>query len=61
MKIMSVEVEKKNVRSNPLFKAELIAGGGKKQVPCIRVEENGSVRWIYESNDIIKYMKLQCS
>ena len=29
-------------------KAELIAGGGKKQVPCLRIEDTGGTRWMYE-------------
>ena len=60
MKIMGIEVECKNILSNPAYKAELIEGGGKKQVPCLRIQDNGNVRWMYESRDIIKYMKQQC-
>lgn len=60
MKVMGIEVECKNILSNPTYKTELINGGGKKQVPCIRIQENGSERWLYESSDIIKYMKQQC-
>ena len=44
----------------PENKAALIAGGGKKQVPCLRIEdESGAVRWMYESADIIRYLKQQ--
>lgn len=36
----------------------LISGGGKTQVPCLRIEtENGQVEWMYESDDIIRYLK----
>jgi len=43
-----------NARNN----ADLIAGGGKSQVPCLRIEtENGDVRWLYESIDIVRYLK----
>ena len=39
---------------------ELIQGGGKGQVPCLRIEnEDGSVQWMYESNDILSYIKQQ--
>ncbi len=45
---------------HPKNKAELIAGGGKKQVPCLRIDsENGDVQWMYESDDIIHYLKQQ--
>lgn len=37
---------------------ELVQGGGKGQVPCLRIEtEQGEVRWMYESDDIIKYIQ----
>ena len=36
----------------------LMQGGGKTQVPCLRIElADGSVEWMYESNDIIEYLR----
>ena len=36
----------------------LMQGGGKTQVPCLRIEQSdGSVEWMYESNDIIEYLR----
>jgi glutaredoxin len=44
--------------TNPNHKADLVQGGGKFQTPCLRIEDaQGNVRWLYESNDIIKYMQ----
>ena len=38
-------------------RAELLAGGGRGTVPCLRITEaDGSVRWMYESTDIIRYL-----
>lgn len=37
-------------------KDELIEQGGKQQVPCLRIEENGQVQWLYESKAIISYL-----
>lgn len=35
----------------------LLHGGGKTQVPCLRIEQaDGSVEWMYESDDIIGYL-----
>lgn len=31
--------------------------GGKLQVPCLRIEEQGQVRWLYESSEIINYLQ----
>jgi glutathione S-transferase len=38
------------------FNKELIQKGGKKQVPCLKIIENGQESWLYESGDIIKYL-----
>lgn len=36
----------------------LMQGGGKTQVPCLRIESNdGKIEWMYESDDIIQYLK----
>ncbi len=35
----------------------LMQGGGKTQVPCLRIEQaGGEVEWMYESDDIIRYL-----
>ena len=36
---------------------ELREGGGRGTVPCLRItSEDGEVRWLYESRDIIEYL-----
>lgn len=35
---------------------ELLAGGGAIKVPCLRIEENNEITWMYESNSIISYL-----
>jgi glutaredoxin 2 len=48
----------KDIMFHPANNTDLIAGGGKNQVPCLRIEsENGHVQWMYESIDIIRYLK----
>ena len=55
---MGFELPLKNILFHPKYKTELITGGGKKQVPCLRIEDkNGGVQWLYESRDIIRYLK----
>lgn len=57
---MGLKVPLKNIRLKPSNRAELVAGGGKKQVPCLRIKAaDGSVRWLYESADIISYLKTE--
>ena len=55
---MGIELPLKNIRENPDYRRELIEGGGKGQVPCLRIEdENKQVRWLYESRDIVEYFR----
>lgn len=36
---------------------ELLMGGGRATVPCLRIEtETGDVSWLYESADIMDYL-----
>jgi len=57
MKVMGIKIESKNIHADPQAKAELIAEGGKKQVPCLRIKEGDQVTWLYESSAIIDYLK----
>lgn len=37
---------------------ELVVGGGRLQVPCLKiVRSEAPVEWLYESGDIISYLK----
>ncbi len=36
---------------------ELVTGGGRATVPCLRIErEEGQVEWMYESIDIMQFI-----
>jgi len=55
---LGIEIELRDIHQDQSFREELVRGGGKSQVPCLRIEETGgSVRWMYESVDIIKYLE----
>ena len=55
---LGVKIPLRNIAANPEYRHELIAGGGKEQVPCLRIEHgDGQFRWLYESSDIIRYLK----
>ncbi|AGM40302.1 Glutaredoxin [Spiribacter salinus M19-40] len=55
---LGVEVESRNILREPGRREELIEGGGKGMVPCLRIEyPDGRVEWLYESSDIIDYLK----
>lgn len=58
MKRSALSIETRDAKRNEQFKEELLAGGGQLKVPCLRIEEdNGDVRWMYESGDIISYLE----
>lgn len=56
IKRLNIDIEIRDTQKEPKYRQELIAEGGMSQVPCLRIEENGSVEWMYESGDIIKYL-----
>jgi glutaredoxin len=42
---------------NRAAKAELVEGGGKGTVPCLKITRGDEVIWMYESLDIIDYLE----
>ena len=55
---LSLPIQTKDVQKDESARAELMAGGGEYQVPCLRIQkEDGSVQWMYESSDIIQYLE----
>lgn len=57
MRGLNVNVSLRDVNKTPQFRSELIREGGKSQVPCLRIEHEGKVRWLYESYDIVEYLR----
>ena len=53
-----IEITYKDLDVHEKLRKELIAGGGKQQVPCLLMTEKGkSDQWLYESQDIIDFLK----
>ena len=53
---LNLPITLRNVQLGSPYRDELEAGGGRVKSPCLRITENGAVRWMYESNDIIAYL-----
>lgn len=53
---LNVPVALHDAKNDPVAREQLLAGGGKVKVPCLRIEESGGTRWMYESNEIIAYL-----
>lgn len=57
VRLLALDIEERDIKKDRARRAELIAGGGKVQVPCLRIEEaDGAVRWMYESRAIAEYL-----
>lgn len=57
---LDVNVELRNIHLEPGHSVDLLAYGGKMQVPCLLIEnEDGQKDWLYESNDIIYFLNIQ--
>ncbi|MGR5067641.1 MULTISPECIES: glutaredoxin family protein [Vibrio] len=61
MKRQSVNIELRDAKNNPTHRTELEQGGGRIQVPCLRIEKDGQTQWLYESSDIITYIEKEFS
>lgn len=56
IKQLGIDIERRDILKNPEYRKELIAGGGKPQVPCLRIENEHQITWLYESADIIRFL-----
>ena len=56
IKRLNLKVETRDAQTAGQFRKELELSGGKIKVPCLKLEGSGEATWIYESNDIIKYL-----
>ena len=54
----SLKINLKDAKNNKTFKSELVNEGGKHKVPCLKIEKiNSKTIWLYESTEIIKFLK----
>ena len=54
---LNVPIALRDAKNDPQAREQLLAGGGRVKVPCLRIEEAGGTRWMYESDDIIAYLE----
>ena len=58
IKRLSLNIETRDAMRDPSSREQLLASGGKVQVPCLKItDEQGNVTWMYESGDIIQYLQ----
>lgn len=57
MQRLSLDIELRNAQTPGTHRETLEREGGRVKVPCLRIaEDDGSVSWLYESDDIIAYL-----
>ena len=54
---LGLNIELRDARNDPRHRRDLEQLGGKQQVPCLRIEGHGHDTWLYESDDIIAWLK----
>ncbi len=54
---LNLPIEMRDASQGSPYRAELLENGGKVTVPCLRIEQQGKVEWMYESSDIIRYLE----
>jgi len=53
----NIQVPERDINQDQEALRELLAGGGRSMVPCLRIESSdGGVSWMYESMDIMNYL-----
>ena len=58
MKRLGLNIETRDARRVPIYREQLLSGGGRIKAPCLCIHEtDGQVRWLYESSQIIHYLE----
>jgi glutaredoxin len=58
MRRLSLNIELRDAQHDAQHRADLQTGGGKAQVPCLKLtDEKGNVQWLYESDAIIQKLR----
>jgi len=54
---LNVNIEARDINKTPEYRQQLETEGGRVKVPCLRIEDQDEVRWLYESNEIINFLE----
>ncbi len=54
---LNLPIETRDAKKDPVHRETLLRDGGKIQVPCLRIEENGQTTWLNETTDVITYLE----
>ncbi|MEL0637140.1 glutathione S-transferase N-terminal domain-containing protein [Marinomonas sp. TI.3.20] len=54
---LNLPIKTRSASEGSPYRKELQEGGGTIKVPCLRIEKEGQVEWMYESSEIIRYLE----
>lgn len=54
---LGLRVVEKNVARVLSYRNELLNEGGQSRVPCLRIEEDGEIKWLYSCDSIRSYLE----
>ena len=54
---LGIDIELRDINKEVKHRKELQEGGGRVKVPCLRIEHNNEVSWMYESGEIIEHLQ----
>lgn len=57
IKRLGLNIERVDVKRSDVDMNTLVTEGGKFQVPCLCIENEKNKEWLYESDDIINYLR----
>ena len=58
MKRNALNIQTTDAKRCEKSRDELVAGGGKLKVPCLKIEDaQGGQKWMYDSSEIISYLE----
>ena len=58
MRRLGLNVQKLDAQQPGQNREALTSGGGKAKVPCLKITDRaGKTQWLYESGEIIKYLR----
>ena len=58
---LNINLEFRDAQKEGVFRKELQEEGGRIQVPCLKIEKDNRIEWLYESKEIINYLNKQFS
>jgi glutathione S-transferase len=56
---LNLNIERRDAARSTSWGDELRRGGGKIQVPCLRIKQRAKSEWLYESEEIIRFLREQ--